>query len=112
MLVNRIAEHVDPILRRNQNGFRRGRSTTPAITFVDFAKAVVIVNRNIMLHILSSYSIPHEIVQAIAVKYHAPNSCFSTSDGPTEPFFTTTGIVPDDTLAPYLFVIVVDYILP
>ena len=29
MLLNRISPHLDPILRRNQNGFRKGRSTTP-----------------------------------------------------------------------------------
>ena len=43
--------------------------------------------------------------------YHAPNSFVSTPDGPTEPFVTTTGILQGDTLAPYLFVTVVDYIL-
>ena len=31
MLLNRISPHLDPILRRNQNGFRKGRSTTPQI---------------------------------------------------------------------------------
>ena len=74
VLLNRIAEHVDPILRRHQNGFRRGRPTTPqilalrriieemriskgkaAIIFVDFAKAIDSVNRNIVLHILSNW---------------------------------------------------------
>ena len=64
-----------------------------------------------MLHILSNYGIPDKIVQAIAVMYHAPTRFVSTPDGPTEPFVTTTGILQVDTLTPYLFVIVVDYIL-
>ena len=44
--------------------------------------------------------------------YHSPTSFVSTPDGPTEPFATTTGILQGGMLAPHLFVIVVDYILP
>ena len=130
MLLNRITEFVDPILRRNQNGFRKGRSTTPqilalrriieemrishskaTIVFVDFAKAFDSVNRNIMVHILSNYGIPDDIIRAIAVMYEDPSSFVNTPDEPTESFVTTTGILQGDTLAPYLFAIVVDYIL-
>ena len=130
MLLNRITEFVDPILRRNQNGFRKGRSTTPqilalrriieemrishskaTIVFVDFAKAFDSVNRNIMVHILSNYGIPDDMIRAIAVMYEDPSSFVNTPDGPTESFVTTTGILQGDTLAPYLFAIVVDYIL-
>ena len=32
-------------------------------------------------------------------------------DGPTKEFQTTTGILEGDTLAPFLFVIIVDYVL-
>ena len=31
LLLNRITPYIDPILRRNQNGFRRNRSTLPQI---------------------------------------------------------------------------------
>ena len=38
--------------------------------------------------------------------------CFVQSiDGPTKEFQTTSGILQGDTLAPFLFVIVVDYVL-
>lgn len=43
--------------------------------------------------------------------YHSPTSFVSTPDGPTEPFFTITGILQGGMLVPHLFVIVVDYIL-
>ena len=130
MLLNRISPHLDPILGRNQNGFRKGRSTTPQIlalrrlieelkisnkqayiVFVDFSKAFDSVNRKAMLHILLNYGIPEEIVNAIAIMYDNPSSFVQTLDGPTKEFFTTTGILQGDTLAPYLFVIVVDYLL-
>lgn len=130
MLLNRISPHLDPILRRNQNGFRKGRSTTPQIlairriieelkisskqayiVFVDFSKAFDSVNRKAMLHILLNYGIPQETVNAIAIMYDNPTSFVQTLDGPTKEFLTTAGILQGDTLAPYLFVIVVDYIL-
>ena len=130
MLLNRISPHLDPILRRNQNGFRKGRSTTPQIlalrriieelkiskkqayiVFVDFSKAFDSVNRKAMLHILLNYGIPQEIVKAIAIMYDNPSSFVQTFDGPTEEFQTAAGILQGDTLAPFLFVIVVDYIL-
>lgn len=130
MLLNRISPHLDPILRRNQNGFRKGRSTLPqilairriieelkiskrkaSIIFVDFSKAFDSVNRKVMLHILLNYGIPEEIVKAIAIMYDNPTSFVQSMDGPTKEFLTTAGILQGDTLAPYLFVIVVDYIL-
>ena len=74
MLLNRISPHLDPILRLNQNGFRKGRSTTPQIqalrrlieemkisikqpyiVFVDFSKAFDSVSLKAMLHILGSH---------------------------------------------------------
>ena len=64
-----------------------------------------------MLHILLNYGIPEEIANAIANMCDNPSSFVQTLDGPTNEFFTTTGILPADTLAPYLFVIVVDYLL-
>ena len=64
-----------------------------------------------MLHILQNYGIPDAIIRAIAIMYENPQSFVNTSDGPTDLFQTTTGILQGDTLAPYLFVIVVDYIL-
>lgn len=130
MLLNRITPHLDPILRRNQNGFRKGRATTPqilalrriieefkisqqkaSIVFVDFSKAFDCVNRKVMLHILRNYGFPEETVQAIAIMYNNPTSFVQSADGPTKEFVTTAGILQGDTLAPYLFVIVVDYIL-
>ena len=130
MLLNRITPHLDYILRCNQNGFRKGRSSTPQIlalrriieelkiskqkassVFLDFSKAFDSVNRKVMLQILFNYGIQEETVQAIAIMYNNPSSYVQSMVGPTKEFFTTAGILQGDTLAPYLFVIVVDYIL-
>ena len=106
MLLNRISLRLDPILRRNQNGFRWGRSTGSQIlalkrlleelkipnkeayiVFVDFSKAFDSMNRKAMLHILLNYGIPEEIVNAIVIMYDNPSSFVQTLDSPTKEFF-------------------------
>ena len=57
------------------------------------------------------YGIPKKIIAAIKGMYENPQTFVDTMDGPTDIFSTTTDILQGDTLAPYLFVIVVDYIL-
>ena len=54
---------------------------------------------------------PEQIINAIAVMYDNPSGFVQTPDGPTAAFPTTAGVLQDDTLASFLFVIVVDYVL-
>ena len=82
-----------------------------SIVFVDFAKAFDSVDRKALLHILYNYGIPDETVKAIAIMYNNPSTFVDSPDSPTKEFVTTAGILQGDTLAPFLFVIVVDYIL-
>ena len=77
MLLNCIRDHIDPLLRYNQNGFRKGRGTVgqilairrmlegirarnlPAVrTFVDFRKAFDSIHRGKMCKILTAYGTP------------------------------------------------------
>ena len=77
LLRNRIEPKIDNILRKNQNGFRRNRSTTSQILtirrilegvraknlqailiFVDFTKAFDSIHRGKMEQILLAYGIP------------------------------------------------------
>ena len=92
-ILNRIMLIVDQILRRNQAGFRKGRSCTQQIhiirrliegalarklplfiTFIDFKKAFDSINRTIMFAILRHYGIPDKIVSAIKVLYEGSTS--------------------------------------
>ena len=130
LLLNRIYPQVDPLLRPNQNGFRRGRSTLPqilairriieeckignksaAIVFVDFSKAFDSINREALFHILGLYGIPEPIIKAIRLLYDSSQSRIQTVDGYTEFFKTLLGVLQGDTLAPFLFIIVLDYVL-
>ena len=88
LLRNRIEPKIDNILRKNQNGFRRNRSTTSqiltirkilegvwaknlqaTILFVDLTKAFDSIYRGKMEQILLVYGIPKETVAAITILY-------------------------------------------
>ena len=64
-----------------------------------------------MFEILGFYGIPSEIINVIIVLYSNTCSSVLTPDCETEPFDVLTGILQGDTLAPFLFVVVVDYIM-
>ncbi|MEE8288342.1 MAG: reverse transcriptase domain-containing protein [Nitrosomonadaceae bacterium] len=130
MMLNRIKLGIDHRLRVNQNGFRSGRTTTshilalrrliegikkknlPAIlTFIDFRKAFDTIHRGKMLKILTAYGIPDQLVTAIGNVYNDTRAKVISPDGETEIFEILAGVLQGDTLAPYLFVIVLDYAL-
>ena len=130
MILNRMIPFVEPLLRHNQNGFIRGRSTLSqilclrrlleesqasnrdlAMVFVDFSKAFDSVDREKMFEILGLYGIPEEIISAIRVLYTDTSSSILSSDGETELFSIIAGILQGDTLTHFLFIIVVDYVL-
>ena len=81
MILNRLKPEVEEVLRRNQNGFKPGRSTVvqqilvlrriiegvksrnllAVLTFIDFKKAFDSVHRGKMLKILAANGIPSSI---------------------------------------------------
>ena len=130
LLRNRIEPKIDNILRKNQNGFRRNRSTTSQILtilrilegvwaknlqatliFVDFTKAFDSIHRGKMEQILLAYGIPKETVAAITILYRNTKVKVRSPDGDTEYFDIVAGVLQGDTLAPYLFIICLDYVL-
>ena len=64
-----------------------------------------------MFKILRLYGIPIEIIDAIKILYTDTSATILSPDGETSPFDICAGILQGDTLAPFLFVIVVDYLL-
>ena len=64
-----------------------------------------------MFEILKLYGIPDKIIAAIKVLYTNTVSTVLSPDGETSPFSIEAGILQGDTLAPFLFIIVVDYVL-
>ena len=128
LLLYRIRPHIEPLLRNNQNGFRPNRGTIaqiltlrriiegikvkhlPAIlTFVDFRKAFDSIHRGKMLQILLAYGIPQFLVNAIGIMYNDTIAHVKSPDGDTDFFAILAGVLQGDTLAPFLFIIMLDY---
>ena len=64
-----------------------------------------------MKHILKSYGIPAETVNALMMLYMNTRSMVRSPDGDTQFFEITTGILQGDTIAPFRFIICLDYVL-
>ncbi|XP_035664112.1 uncharacterized protein LOC118407702 [Branchiostoma floridae] len=130
MLLNRLRPLLDPLLRSSQNGFRQGRSTVGQImairrllegvnhknlsciiTFIDFKKAFDSIHRGKLMDILRAYGVPEKLVTAIAATYSQTWAKVRTPDGDTEPFQILAGVLQGDTLAPFLFIVALDYAL-
>jgi len=130
ILLNRIRDQVDPILRSNQAGFRPGRSCAQQIhilrrimegfqdyqlpltvTFIDFKKAFDSINRKVMFAILRHYGIPEPVVNAISALYNNSKSAVMVDGSISDPFNVSTGVLQGDVLAPFLFIVLVDFLL-
>ena len=61
------------------------------------------------MRILKAYGIPPNLLQAIEKMYTNTKAQVISPDGETEMFDITTGVLQGDTLAPFLFIIVLDY---
>ena len=128
MILNRIRSEIDIRLRNNQNGFRPKRTTvaqilalrriiegvqgnnlTAILTFIDFKKAFDSIHRGKMMQILKAYGIPPNLLRAIERMYTNTKARVISPDGETEMFDITAGVLQGDTLAPFLFVIVLDH---
>ena len=64
-----------------------------------------------MEQILLAYGIPKETVAAITILYRNTKVKVQSPDGDTEYFEIVAGVLQGDTLAPYLFIICLDYVL-
>jgi len=113
---------IGPRLRKNQNGFRPNRNTVshiltlrkviegvkanhlPAvITFLISKKPLI--HQGKMIKILRVYGIPPNLLSANTNTM----ARLISPDGETELFEITAGVLQGDTLAPFLFIIVLDY---
>ena len=114
--------------RDNNRGFRKGRSTTDhilalrrilkeykrsnlsaVVTFIDFKKAFESINRRSMFKILKAYDIPPRRLSAIESVYTNTRAAVVTPSGISDQFKIISGALQGDTLAPFIFIIVLDY---
>ena len=80
------------------------------MVFSDFKKAFDSLHRRILMRILKAYGIPDSIVDIINIILNVnTKGKVITPDGDTELFYILAGVLQGDTLAPYLFIIALDY---
>ena len=129
LLCNCIEPKIEKILRKNQNGFQRNRSTSQiliicqipegvraknleaTLLFFNFTKAFDSIHSGKMKQILLTYGLPKETVTAIMMLYRNTKVKVCSPDGDTDYFNIVAGVLKGDTLAPYLFIICLDYLL-
>jgi exonuclease III len=128
LLLHRIRTSVDPYLRSGQNGFRQNRGTMSHamavkllietgnpmfLLFVDFSSAFPSITFASIESALRAFRVPQKIIDAVmrchkghVVRVKGPDGL--PIDGSYE---LLTGVMQGDTLAPYIFIIVLDCLL-
>ena len=81
------------------------------ILIVDFTKAFDSIHRGKREQILLAYGLPKETIAAIMILYRNTKVKVRSPDGDTDYFNIVAGVLQRDTLAPYLFIICLDYVL-
>ncbi len=89
----------------------RAKNLQATLLFVDFTKAFDSIHRGKMEQILLAYGLPKETVAAIMILYRNTKVKVRSPDGDTEYFDIVAGVLQGDTLALYLFIICLDYML-
>ena len=89
--------------------FTKAKNLQATLLFVDFTKAFD--SRGKMELILLAYGQPKETIAAIMILYRNTKVKVRSPDGDTEYFDIVARVLQGDTLAPYLFIICLDYVL-
>ena len=130
MLLSSIEAEIEKILWKKQNGFQENRSTTSQILtirrilegvrlknlvatllFVESSKAFYSIHKGKMEQILLAYDLPKETVVAIMIQYKNTKVKVRSPDGDADVFDIVAGVLQEDTLASYLFIIYLDNVL-
>ena len=102
-------QEVKPAIRRILDV--RAKSLEATILFVDFFKAFDSIHRGKMGQILLAYGLPKETIAAIMMLYKNTKVKVRYPDGDRDYFDIAASVLQGDTLAPYLFIICLDYVL-
>ena len=97
-------------IRRILEGVR-AKNLQATLLFVVFTKAFDSIHRGKIEQILLEYGVPKETVAAITILYRNTKGKVRSPDGGTKYFDIVAGVLQGDTLAPYLFIISLDYVL-
>ena len=102
--------YLSETIRRILEGVR-AKNLQATLQFVDFTKAFDSIHRGKMEQILLAYGIPKETVAAKMILYRNTKVKIRSPDRDTDYFNIVAGELQGDTLAPYHFIICLDYVL-
>ena len=130
IILQRLIDALEEILRDQQMGFRKNRSCTDHIatlriiaeqslewnsslyiTFIDFEKAFDSVDHSTLWKILRHYGIPEKFIAIIQQSYYNSQIRVIHNRELTSPFPVKTGVRQGCILSPMLFLLVIDWIM-
>ena len=130
VLIRRISGGVDARLRKEQAGFRKGRSTIEQIfvlrniveqavewnsslyvCFVDYEKAFDSVHGKTLWKIMESYGIPSKLVRMVIAMYDGSQCAVVEGTGQTDWFDVKSGVKQGCNMSGFLFLLVIDWIM-
>ena len=130
IIYSRLRASLEKILNEDQAGFRRERSCTDHIFvmrtiieqalewntavylhFIDFEKAFDSVHQKTMWRILKSYGIPGKVVSIIKSLYEGSECKVRHGGTESNKFTVKSGVRQGCILSPFLFLIVMDYVM-
>ena len=130
IILQRLIDALEEILRDQQMGFRKNRSCTDHIatlriiaeqslewnsslyiTFIDFEKAFDSVDHSTLWKILRHYGIPEKFIATIQQSYYNSQIRVIHNRELTSPFPVKTAVRQGCILSPMLFLLVIDWIM-
>ena len=90
---------------------QKKKNLKATISFVDFFKAFDSMHTGKMEQILFAYGLSKETIAAIMMLYKNTKVKVRSPDGDSDYFDIIASVLQGDTLAPYLFIICLDYML-
>ena len=130
VLLERMKEAVDPKFRDQQAGFRRNRSCADQIVslrmimeqslecnsplyinFIDYEKAFDSVDRETVWKLLRHYGVPEKIISLIRCTYQDMSCRIAHAGQLCESFEVKTEVRQRCLLSPFLFLLVIDWIM-
>ena len=130
IILERLKNEVDNILRDHQAGFRQGRGcidqiatlriiveqslefdSSLYINFVDYEKAFDSLDRDTLWKLLQHYGIPEKIITLIRNTYDGMTCKVNHAGRLTESFQVKTGVRQGCLLSPFMFLVAIDWIM-
>ena len=130
IILERISRAVESKIRKEQAGFRKGKSCIDQIftlrqiieqnhewngplyaLFIDFEKAFDSIDRDSLWKILRWHGFPNKIISAIKIIYERFQCRVVCGNHITEPFEVHTGVKQGCVLSPLLFNLVIDWLM-